>query len=289
MKLIIIKRGVRMKIKLWGTRGSTPVSGPQYVKYGGNTPCVEVRFNDGNILIIDAGTGIRELGESLIEEGFSKELNITITHSHWDHIQGFPFFKPIYLKEARIKIRGYISTAKKLKQILATQMEKTYFPVPLDALASEIIFDESVDNWNIEEALIKGIEVNHPSLCYAVKIIEDNKSFVFMTDNELGQKESKTDYKDFVEFVRDVDYLIHDTMYLDEEMSEKRGWGHSSLGEVTKLAIDANVKNLGLYHHDPTRTDDQIDEMETRCRQILKDNGSNTLCFATYDRQELIF
>lgn len=278
-----------MRIKLWGTRGSIPVSSPKYVKYGGNTPCVEVRFNHDKILIIDAGTGIRELGESLIEENFSREINMIITHSHWDHIQGFPFFKPIYLKKTKINIRGCLSASKKLKQILANQMEKTYFPVPLNALSSEIRFiDECVDSWKLGEASIEGIEVNHPSLCYAVKITEDNKSFVFMTDNELYQENPNTDYETLVEFVKGVDYLIHDTMYFDKEMSEKRGWGHSSVGEVAKFAVDADVKNLGLYHHDPTHTDDQVDEMERRCKQILKEKGSDILCFATYDRQEII-
>lgn len=278
-----------MKIKIWGTRGSIPVSGPKYVKYGGNTPCVEVRTNDGNILIIDAGTGIRELGESLTKEELSKQIKMVITHSHWDHIQGFPFFTPIYLKGTRIEIRGYLSATKKLKKILSTQMEQTYFPVPLDALSSEIRFtDTCIDRWTIGDAIIKSIEVNHPNLCHAVKIISKNKVFVFMTDNELGQKEPTTDYEDIVEFVRDVDYLIHDTMYLDEEMPQKRGWGHSSIEEAAKLVIDANVKNLGLYHHDPIRTDAQVEEMEARCKQILRDSGSNTLCFATYDRQEFI-
>lgn len=278
-----------MKIKLWGTRGSIPVSGEQYLKYGGNTPCVEVRFNDNNILIIDAGTGIRELGESLAEEHFSKEIYMVITHSHWDHIQGFPFFKPIYFETTEIKIRGCLSTNKKLKEILANQMEKTYFPVPLDSLASKINFkDECISEWNIGSASIEGIEVNHPTRCYALKITEDNKSFVFMTDNELGQKVPKTDYKKLVKFINNADYLIHDTMYFDEEMSEKRGWGHSSVREAAKLAIDANVKNLGLYHHEPTRTDEQVDEMEVECKQFLKENGSKTVCFATYDRQEII-
>ncbi len=277
-----------MKIKLWGTRGSVPVSGPGFAKYGGNTACLEVRLNDNNILIIDAGSGIRELGESLTEEDLGKELNMIVTHSHWDHIQGFPFFKPLYRKGTVIKISGCSKVDTKLHDIFDRQMESSYFPVSLDAISAEMDFlDQCVNDTTIGDALIKSIEVNHPILCHSLKIIEDSKTFVFMTDHEIHQRDGRLDYKDTVEFVKDVDCLIIDAMYLDEEMPQKRGWGHSSVNEVARLAIDANVKSLGLYHHDPVREDKVIDEMEARCKMILNSNGTHISCFAAYDRQEI--
>ncbi|UCE79292.1 MAG: hypothetical protein JSV13_01265 [Nitrospiraceae bacterium] len=139
----------------------------------------------------------------------------------------------------------------------------------------------------IGNVYIQAIEVNHPILCHSVKIIEDSRSFVFMTDNEINQENPKLDYEDMLEFVRGVDCLIIDAMYLDEEINKKRGWGHSSVSEVAKLAVDANVKSLGLYHHDPGRGDDMVDEMESRCKKILNNNGLDIPCFATYDRQEI--
>jgi phosphoribosyl 1,2-cyclic phosphodiesterase len=277
-----------MKIKLWGTRGSLPVSGPAFMKYGGNTPCVEVKLNDGSMVIIDAGTGIRELGESMTDEDLRKELFMIVTHSHWDHIQGFPFFKPLYRKGTKIRIGGCSRVDIKLHQIFEHQMEKQFFPVAMDSFKADVVFlDECIKNSKIGEAYIQAIEVNHPILCHSVKIIEDNKSFVFMTDNEINQKNAELDYTDMAEFVRDADCLIIDSMYLDEEIEQKRGWGHSSVSEVAKLAIDAQVKSLGLYHHDPVCDDTMIDTMEAQCKKILKRNGLNIPCFATYDRQEI--
>jgi phosphoribosyl 1,2-cyclic phosphodiesterase len=271
-----------MKIKLWGTRGSIPVSGPAFMKYGGNT-------NDDSRLILDAGTGIRELGESLTDEDLRKELFLIVTHSHWDHIQGFPFFKPLYRKGTKITIGGCPKVDVKLHQIFEHQMEKQFFPVELDSITAEVVFlDECIKDLKIGDAYIQALEVNHPILCHSVKIIEDGKSFVFMTDNEINQKNAKLDYKDMVAFVKDVDCLIIDTMYLDEEIEQKRGWGHSSISEVAKLAIDAQVKSLGLYHHDPVREDTMVDNIEAKCKKILKSNGLIIPCFATYDRQEII-
>ncbi len=277
-----------MKIKLWGTRGSIPVSGPLFKKYGGNTACVEVTLNDGRIIIIDAGTGIRELGESLTEKDLSKELFMIITHSHWDHIQGFPFFKPLYRKQTSITVGGCPLVDTKLRQIFERQMEKMFFPVPLDSLAADVVFlDECLNDSKINGIFIKALEVNHPVLCHSVKIIDDSTSFVFMTDHEINQENPKLDYEDTVEFVRNVECLVIDAMYLDEEINEKRGWGHSSISEVAQLAIDAQVKSLGLYHHDPGREDNMVDEIEDRCKKILQKNGLDIPCFATYDRQEI--
>jgi len=274
-----------MKIKIYGARGSISVSGRKYLKYGGDTTCIEIRTDSGELIIIDAGTGIRELGESLSKEDKGKIIHMFFTHAHWDHIQGFPFFAPIYRAETRINIYGCLNSSKPIQQVLATQMDKTYFPVPIEKLPSTIKFVEGcICNMEIGSATIYGIENNHPALCHSVKIVEDGRQFVFMTDNELGQDKQGTSIGEFADFAKNADCLIHDCMYLDEEIESKRGWGHSDVSEVCDLANRAGAKQLGLFHHDPGRSDKDVDRMVSLCRAKL---NSGIQVFGVVQQQEI--
>jgi phosphoribosyl 1,2-cyclic phosphodiesterase len=259
-----------MRIKIWGSRGSIPVSGEIYRMYGGNTTCLEVRLDSGEIIIIDAGTGIRELGNSLTPEDLEKPLYMLFTHSHWDHIQGFPFFTPIYNKKTRLMVYGCLSVTKSVSDILSFQMEKAYFPVPLEGVPSKISFtNECIKNLSIGDAKIDAIENNHPNQCHSLKITENGKTFVFATDNELSQKEPRTGFSEFVEFVENVDCLIHDCMYSDDEIQDRNGWGHSATSEACQLAAQGRVRRFGIFHHDPDRADAEVDRMLSLCKAQL--------------------
>ncbi len=259
-----------MRIKIWGARGSIPVSGEQYLKYGGNTTCVEIRLRNGEIIIIDAGTGIRELGSSLTEEDLDKTLHMFFSHAHWDHIQGFPFFSPLYREKTRLNIYGCLSVTRGTAEILSSQMDRTYFPVPFHSLPSRIeFFSDCIKDMVINDARIEAIENNHPVLCHSIKVTENEKTFVFMTDNELGQREPRTEFQEFVKFAQEADCLIHDCMYLDEEIDAKQGWGHSAISRTCELVSRSGVRNFGVFHHDPERSDREVDKMVSRCAAIL--------------------
>lgn len=252
-----------MKVRLWGTRGSIPVPGRDTMVYGGNTTCIEVRLNDGSILIFDAGTGIRKLGLSLMRENNHRELNLVLTHSHWDHIQGFPFFEPANDPYVHINILGCPGTYFKLRKILTDQMEFKYFPLNFNALKARMVFKE-VSNGSsyIGNAKLSFIELNHPGTAYGFKLVDQTKSFVLLTDNELFPPNSvRTRWEQFVEFCHGVDLLIHDAMWSDPEIKTKKGWGHSSMEQVIDLARAAQVKQALLFHHLPERTDLELESM----------------------------
>lgn len=277
-----------MKIKFWGTRGSIPAPGPDTVKYGGNTTCVEVRLKDNTLLIIDAGTGIRKLGLSLIKENIT-QINLFLTHSHWDHIQGFPFFAPAHFPSVEIDIFGRPPAYSKLKELLADQMEYRYFPVNFDDLKSKINFIEIYKNkFTINNATMHIIETNHPGATHALRIEEDGANFVFLTDNEIHPPTlPKNPYKDFVNFSFKADLFVHDAQYTPEEMSNKKGWGHSSYDQATQLAIDARVKSFALFHHEPEHTDKDIDAILMKCKRIIKKQKSSLKCFAAKEESKI--
>jgi len=244
-----------MFIKLYGTRGSIPVSNKQILKYGGNTTCVYIEASSGESVIIDAGTGIRALGSLLIKNKRNK-LNLIFTHYHWDHIQGLPFFAPIYLKNSVINIYGPKNEVT-VKKALSYQMTKPFFPtVTLDSLASKITFKDLKNSLRIGSLKINTIINNHPNYTVGLKFTEKNNSVAFLTDNELFAENGRTLYKNFVKFIKDAIFLIHDAQYTDEIY--KRGWGHSTYKQVMMLAKDAGVKNVMFTHHDPHSGSDKF-------------------------------
>ena len=281
------------RIKLWGVRGSIPVPGPGTVRYGGNTTCVEVRA-DGEMIILDAGSGIRALGQSLEHEFAGQPIRLTLllTHTHWDHIQGLPFFLPAYNEKNRIRVRGYEGARAGLAAILAGQMETQFFPVSLRDLSSNIAIEELKEmEFSIGKVKVRSKFANHPGICAGYRLYTSGGSVTFFPDNEpyellkvhLAERDqsslddarefAKTERAKLIEFLDQSDVLIIDAQYTDEEYQKHIGWGHGSLSRVVSMALDANVRRLILFHHDPNHDDNQIDDMLQRARLLVVESG----------------
>ena len=249
-------------------RGSIATPGPSTVRYGGNTSCIEVRNGD-EIIILDAGTGLRSLGQSLLNEFKKKPLNLTLllTHTHWDHIQGLPFFGPIYNPRCRLRIMGCEGARKGLVSALTGQMESTYFPVPFDTLPSNIDIEELKDfNFTIGDVLVRAQRANHPGVCVGYRLFSPDGLICFFPDTE--PRPGGVDL-DMIDFVRDADVLILDSQYDRAEYKTHTGWGHGCVDDSVKLALDAGVKHLFLFHHDPDHDDKRMDELVKHARKIV--------------------
>jgi len=281
------------RLKFWGVRGSIPTPGPGTVWYGGNTSCVEVRA-DGEIIILDAGSGIRPLGLALAREFNRQPINLTllITHTHWDHIQGFPFFIPAYSPQNKVRIFGYEGARKGLHSTLTSQMESPYFPVSMRHMPGNIAVTELKDReFNIGRVKVTTAFVNHPGVCVGYRLSSSAGSIAYLPDNEPFQRlrshsggqptsdqvealkyASDQDQK-IIEFIRGADVLIIDSQYDEVEYESHVGWGHGCVDDVVALAIFAGVKQLFLFHHDPDHDDAQISRMLDRARQIVAVHG----------------
>jgi len=270
-----------MNLTFWGTRGSIAVPGSGTVRYGGNTPCIQIVLNNGREVLVDAGTGIRLLGLELAARKAPLSLNLIFTHPHWDHIQGFPFFDPAYIDGNTITVLGCPGANLKVHNILTSQMEGTYFPVNFEQLKATILFEEVCGTTlEMEGATIRFIRTNHPVVCQGLRIDEGDRSLVFITDNELDAKINvNTMWEEFVEFCKGADVLIHDAQYTEEELETHRGWGHSCAERVVDLAVESAVKTVVLYHHDPGRTDEMVDAMVAASEEKLKRKGVSIKCF----------
>jgi phosphoribosyl 1,2-cyclic phosphodiesterase len=249
-------------------RGSIPTPGPTTVRYGGNTSCVEVRAG-GEIILLDAGTGLRALGRSLLSEFKDQPLNLTmlLTHTHWDHIQGLPFFGPIYNSRCRLRILGCEGTRKGLVNALTGQMESTYFPVPFNKLPSNIEIEELKNfNFNIGPVCVRAMRANHPGLCVGYRLFSPDSLIAFFPDTEprTGGKD-----REMIEFLHDVDLLILDSQYDSKEYQEHVGWGHGCVDDSVALALQAGVKQLSLFHHDPDHDDKRIAGLVRHARQLV--------------------
>jgi phosphoribosyl 1,2-cyclic phosphodiesterase len=277
-----------MIIRCWGARGSIPVSGQEYLKYGGDTTCIEIRSREDEIIIIDAGTGIRKLGSRLLEEE-RFQYNMIFTHSHWDHILGFPFFKPIYRKETSIHMFGCPFTQDSIKKMISKVMAAPNFPVDFEKVQANISYHQSCANsFAIKSMKVTPIATSHPNPGIGYKFIEDGRAFVFLTDNELTFKHpGGLDYKDYVNFSSGADLLIHDSEYTEEEYKIRKTWGHSVYKDALRLALDAKVKKFGLFHHNQERTDAGIEEMIQNCRQVIGDQKADLECFGVYEGMEI--
>ena len=254
--------------RCWGTRGSIPSPGPQTARYGGNTTSFEVRHGDQR-LIFDAGTGLRALGLDLQENG-GEFHHIFLTHFHWDHIQGFPFFEPLYDPEVDLKIVGPRQNNIDVRSLFAGQMGPIYFPVPFSVVAATMSFDHlNEGTLEVAGATLRTMRVKHPSYVIGYRIEVGGKVICFIPDNELEGDMYEVDdgwHGRLVEFVRGADLFIHDSMYTDEEYPSRIGWGHSTFSQALRLAEEAEVKKLLFFHHDPNRSDDELDEIVSRIR-----------------------
>jgi len=274
-------------IRCWGARGSIPVSGEEYLRYGGDTPCIEIRTKNDEIVIVDAGSGIRRLGNLLLAED-RRDCTLIFTHAHWDHLMGFPFFKPIYLPEARIQLFGCPLAQSSVRKMIAAIMAPPNFPVSFEEITADIRFQESCPTpFEIGGLRVRSIPISHPNQGMGYRFEEDGKSFVFLTDNELSYRHpGSATYEDYRDFARGADLLVHDAEYLDDEYRLTRRWGHSRYTDALQLAIDAGVAQLGLFHHNQERTDRDLEAMLEDCRRIAA--GRPPICFALHQGMEIV-
>lgn len=289
-------------VKFWGTRGSIPTPASWTRVYGGNTPCVEIRFDD-SIFICDAGSGIRELGKDLMtRQPPPKELHLFISHTHWDHIQGFPFFAPVYAPAMQIRVYGRLAESNSAFQVLSGQMSSVYFPVSFKELGSHIVEDH-LDNGQkkIDGVLVRSFALDHPGGCQGFCFEKDGRKIFYATDVELepSAEDAIPDPENsgplrhappaLVEAIKGADLLIIDAQYDDAEYTVKKKWGHSSCFTVTDLAIQAEVKALALFHHDPESTDRSIDEKVQACRRRALARGATLTIMGAREGVELKF
>ncbi|MFA5858000.1 MAG: MBL fold metallo-hydrolase [Elusimicrobiota bacterium] len=264
-----------MHLKFWGVRGSIPTPGADTARYGGNTTCLNLHINDEH-LIIDSGTGIRKLG-ILLQKQEVKHIVLLITHSHWDHVQGFPFFAPAYDPNVVIDIYSCKVSHKRLKDILTNQMEFRYFPIDFRDLKAKINFiDACPETIGSGKASMSAITATHPGGCQGFKFEHNGKKLVFLTDNELIPDKLPKKYDNITSFCNGVDVLIHDSNFTTAELKNKHGWGHSSFEQAYQLAVDAKVKSLYFFHHDPERTDAELDKILAGYQA----KKSGVLCYA---------
>jgi phosphoribosyl 1,2-cyclic phosphodiesterase len=270
-----------MHIRCWGSRGQIPVSGPEYNKYGGDTTCLEVHTRRGDIIIIDAGSGIRYLGARLME-GKKRKIHLLFTHLHLDHILGLPFFAPVYDRRFSLTIYGCPFNISSFQKALHGMMRAPYFPVDLKNLPCKIDYrDIHTQPFRIGSVHIQPMLLNHPNGGLGFRFEEDGKVFVFLTDNELGYDlPGAQPVESYREFSKDADLLIHDAEFDKGEYSRYKAWGHSRYTDAVDLAIKAGVKRLGLFHINNKRTDRQVDAMVRDSRKLITKRGTPVECDA---------
>lgn len=273
-----------MQVRFWGTRGSIATPGAATVRYGGNTSCVEVRSDSGKLILIDCGTGAHALGQALQAQAKRCSGHLLISHTHWDHIQGLPFFAPLFEAENEWHVYGPRGLNQSLRDILAGQMEYAYFPVALNAFEANVHYHEVVEGgFSIDDVRIETQYLNHPALTVGYRIEADGATLVYASDHEPHNAEAGHGHADEVEgadethldFIREADLLIHDAQYTAAEYPTKIGWGHSTIEYVVDMAVAAHVKEVALYHHDPARTDEALDTLVAQARKRAADAGSN--------------
>jgi phosphoribosyl 1,2-cyclic phosphodiesterase len=272
-----------LSLRFWGTRGSIPSPGPSTVRYGGNTPCLELRTAEGWLIILDAGTGIRELGRTLLEGAPNGSIDgdIFLTHAHWDHIQGIPFFAPLFRKGNRFTIWGSRSLQTSIDRVVRDQMSPVVFPVSFEELQARIDFQELAEERRMGNGYeVSAIAVRHPGGALGYRFSSGNGeggALVYISDNELS---TEARYEDppawrakLLDFTRGASVLVHDTMYTAEEYRSFIGWGHSTHEQAVDLALEAGVKRLVLFHHRHERSDEEVDRCVENCRAVVARRG----------------
>lgn len=272
-------------VTFWGTRGSIPTPGPHTARYGGNTSCVAVEGPGGQLVILDAGTGIRGLGLTLVErQNGAVKAEILLSHTHWDHIQGLPYFKPFFAPGNTVRIWGSKQGTTSLDEILHLQMDPAVFPVPLTAVSATLSVEEvrAGVEFSVGPFQARAMQLRHPgtTLAYRLKPTAGGQSTAYVTDNELGPGGNYGTQgswrRDLVQFLKGVDLLIHDAMYTPEELDTHRGWGHSSYEEAVELAAEAGARKLVLFHHEPEHDDGAMDALHAAARRTAQQRGTTT-------------
>ena len=289
------------RLRFWGTRGSIPTPGSATVRSGGNTPSIEVRTPSGSLVVLDAGTGIRELGRALIARANGSPItgDIFLTHAHWDHIQGIPFFAPAFQRGNRFTIWGAKSLAASIRRVVRDQMSPVVFPVAFEELAATFDFRELIDERHNSDGFdVRAFAVRHPGGALGYRFAARERgdprlgnAFVYISDNELraGDSSASTDRwrAKLVEFIRGARVLIHDATYTEEEYESHRGWGHSTYGDAVALALESGVETLVLFHHSPDRSDDELDTRLAECRAATARSGRTLRIIAAAEGMEL--
>jgi CheY-like chemotaxis protein/phosphoribosyl 1,2-cyclic phosphodiesterase len=293
-----------MRIRFWGTRGSIAVPGPGTNRFGGNTSCVELTTDNGDLIIFDCGTGARQLGAELMAQGRTAiNANILLGHTHWDHIQGFPFFTPAFVKGNAVAIYGPEGSRGSLQDVLAGQMEFTYFPVELTQLPAAITYHDLTEGVHT----IGGTQVatqflNHPAMTIGYRVEADGVAIVYLVDHERfsdelwragaepGHIESILHEGDrrHARFMAGADLVIHDAQYTPEEYPSRKTWGHSTYDYVVQIAAAAGVRRVALTHHDPNHDDDFVAEIERKARDLALQRGTGLDVFCAYEGCELV-
>ncbi|HEX5575500.1 MAG TPA: MBL fold metallo-hydrolase [Gemmatimonadales bacterium] len=266
------------QVTFWGTRGSIPTPGPGTARYGGNTACISVTGVPGRLVILDAGSGLRPLGHELMKQHNGLlTADILLSHTHWDHIQGLPFFKPLSTRDTAVCIYGAAQEGVALKEILGRQMDPMVFPVPLNALAASLMVVEIEEGeFEIDDFRICAFRLRHPgtTLGYRLAPREGGREVAYVTDNELGpggNYEVAPDWRGrMIQFIAGADTLIHDAMYLDQIIQARAGWGHSTPRQAVDLAQEGGCRRLILFHHEPEHDDNALDNLLADTRQYAK-------------------
>lgn len=273
--------GGGVRVRFLGTRGSIASPGPHTSHFGGNTPCIEV-VAGGQRLIFDAGTGIRALGAELTEGGDPVRATLFLTHFHWDHIQGFPFFAPVYDERSELHVVGPVQTSadgeqSSVRALVEGLFESSYFPIPPSSIAEACTFGHLNEGaWQHHDVTVRAMRVKHPSFAVGYRVDFAGRSVAYVPDNELASDAydvSADWWPRFVGFLSGVDVLVHDAMFTDEEYASHAGHGHSSVGQVMDLADEVGAGDLVLFHHAPSRTDDELADVVDRARNDLLAGG----------------
>jgi phosphoribosyl 1,2-cyclic phosphodiesterase len=294
------------RLKFWGTRGSISVPGRGTLRYGGNTTCIEVRA-DGEIIVLDAGSGIRSLGIALEKEFDAQpiKLSLLITHAHWDHIQGLPFFAPAYDKKNEIRVRGYDGVDMSFGKIMAEPMKAPFFPIAMRELSARIDIKKLAEmEFSLGKVQIRARFVNHPGICAGYRLFTSAGSIAFLPDHEpyqflhsargseLSPDEAKKTAEEerigLVDFLHGSDILILDAQYTDAEYERHIGWGHGSVSSAVSLALDAKVHRLLLFHHDPSHDDTMLDAMVDDARRLIREKRKDLEVDSACEGEEVL-
>jgi phosphoribosyl 1,2-cyclic phosphodiesterase/CheY-like chemotaxis protein len=283
-----------MRIQFWGTRGSIAKPGPSTARYGGNTSCIEVHSATGTLVVLDCGTGAHPLGHKLMSAGpKGMRGHILISHTHWDHIQGLPFFAPLFVPGNEWNIYGPKGLGQSLREALAGQMQYTYFPITLDQFGATIHYHDLVEGTlEIDDVQVSTYYLNHPALTLGYRLEIDGATVVYSCDHEpysrtlaSGRGEITGQDRRYAGFLKGADLLVHDAQYTAEEYPAKIGWGHSTAEYAVRIGQHAEVKKIALTHHDPLRDDDSIDRILETIRAALKEGASSLEVFAASEGQ----
>jgi phosphoribosyl 1,2-cyclic phosphodiesterase len=264
-----------MRLKIWGCRGSVPTPGAGAIEYGGNTSCVEVCLDDGTVFVLDAGTGIRELGYELIERG-ARQVHLLLTHLHLDHLEGLRFFAPLWDERVSVDIWGPRSPVLSLKERIARSFSPPLFPVDFRDVPAQLTFhDVPREPWTIEGASVAAALVVHPGPTVGFRIESAGSSLAYFPDHEpalTGIAGRSRDWISGGSIAEGVDVLVHDSQYSEEEYEERIGWGHSSVADAVAFTRAVDARRLILFHHEPLHTDDRLARLEDRAKSLVGRN-----------------